>query len=291
MPQRITSSMLVLCLSLAVLLSLPLNAGAQTKFKTIDVPGSTETDANGINTAGTIVGFYIDSAGATHGFSSAAGKFKSINIPNSSSTLVYGINDANAMVGWFSDATTGITHGFMFAAGKATKIDPPGSTFTNAWSINSAGVIVGTYIGSDSVFHGFVDTAGTYTSFDAPGATLTEILGINNKNQMVGIYLDSAAVQHGFTLVGTKFTSFDYPMTGVNVTAADRINDSGEIVGLYGTNGSAGPFMGYTRLGKTFTSVLFPNSTETRVRGVNNGGMIVGRYTDTSGHIHGMEAQ
>ena len=50
---------------------------------------------------------------------------------------------------------------------------------------------------------------------------------------------------------------------------------------------SSGPFSGYTKVGTTFTSVTFPGSTETRVRGINNAGTIVGRYTDSNGVIHG----
>ena len=71
------------------------------------------------------------------------------------------------------------------------------------------------------------------------------------------------------------------------VTATDRINDGGEIVGLFGTN-TAGPFTGYSRnAAKKFHQIVFPGSTETRCRGLNNLGIVVGRYTDAAGVIHG----
>jgi hypothetical protein len=38
-------------------------------------------------------------------------------------------------------------------------------------------------------------------------------------------------------------------------------------------------------------SVSFPGSTETRVRGLNNFGEIVGRYTDSAGVVHGYSAK
>ena len=85
-------------------------------------------------------------------------------------------------------------------------------------------------------------------------------------------------------LAGTQFKSVDYP--GAGVTATDRINDSGELVGLEGAS-SAGPFSGYTRIRGTFATVTFPGATETRVRGLNNAGVLVGRYTDTANKIHG----
>ena len=70
------------------------------------------------------------------------------------------------------------------------------------------------------------------------------------------------------------------------MTATDRVNDTGEIVGLFGTN-VAGPFKGYRRIGATYTTIVFPGSTETRCRGLNNAGMITGRYTGTDGNLHG----
>ena len=108
---------------------------------------------------------------------------------------------------------------------------------------------------------------------------------------MVGLYLDSNSQQHGFLLQnGTTFTTIDPP--GSNTTAADRINDSGTIVGLFCPSTTCtqntGPFQGYQKKGSTFSKINFPSATETRCRGLNNAGVIVGRYTDSAGAIHGM---
>ena len=296
MSTRSTTKFLAICVTLALAASMAATqAQAQLTFTTVDVPGAMETDINDINTAGTLVGTYCTGdicpatgTGTPQAFMKLNGKLKKITVPNSTGSYAYGINDAGDVVGWYVDQS-GITHGYLLKSGKFTKIDPPGSTLTNAWGINTAGVIVGTYIGTDGVYHGFVDNAGTYTTFDAPnGSLLTQLTGVNNKNQMVGIYFDPSSVQHGFTLAGTKFTSFDFP--GASVTAGDKISDLGEIVGLHGTS-SSGPFSGYTKKGPTYADVAAPNSTETRVRGLNNAGVITGRYTDSSGKIHGFTAQ
>jgi hypothetical protein len=37
-------------------------------FVSFDYPGATATNARGINSRGDVVGFYVDSAGKTHGF-------------------------------------------------------------------------------------------------------------------------------------------------------------------------------------------------------------------------------
>ncbi len=132
-----------------------------------------------------------------------------------------------------------------------------GSTLTNLWDINNDGTMVGTYVGTDGLFHGFTFVGTTYTTIDVPGgSTLTEVTGVNNNNQMVGIYFDSASAQHGFTLAAGKYKPVNYP--GALVTAVDRINDSGELVGLFGAS-SSGPFTGYTRVGTTYTAVTFPD--------------------------------
>ena len=146
------SLFLALCLSVVVLFAFTvpkLHAqGNAPIFTTIDVPGAAETDANGINTKGVIVGFDCLTDLCANGAASQAwvqinGTFKFLKPPGSTSALAYGINDANQVVGWYIDSA-GITHGYKFSKGKYTKIDPPGTELTNAWSINSAGTVVGT---------------------------------------------------------------------------------------------------------------------------------------------------
>jgi probable HAF family extracellular repeat protein len=284
----------VVCFSLVLLTALTYAQAPAPTFTTVDISGAMETAVNDINTAGTILVGYDcknDLCDAPHvGIAQAwvmiNGTVKMLKPPGSTQARAYGVNDHNQVVGWYIDASS-VTHGFMFSGGTYTTIDPPGATLTNAWSINNAGEIVGAYTDSSGVFHGFIDNAGTFTTFNAPnGAILTELTGINTTNQMVGIYDDSASTEHGFTLVGTHFTDVTFPGTGIAVTATDRINDSGEIVGLESTSVS-GPFKGYSRKGTKYTTILFPASTETRCRGLNNAGEVVGKYTDAAGLIHG----
>src|SRR5215469_16577280 len=185
MPLKRFSPFLAVCFTLAVSLALTvpqLHAqGDAPIFTTIDVPGAVETDANDVNTAGTVVGFSVDSAGIATGFSLSNGTFTSIAFPGATHTLVYGINDGGVTVGWYVDSA-GISHGFKRSASgsKTATIDPPGSTRTNAWSINNSGTIVGTYVDSAGFFHGFTLAGGTYTTFDAPGSNLTEFTGVNS---------------------------------------------------------------------------------------------------------------
>jgi hypothetical protein len=252
----------------------------------LDYPNAFETDANDVNNNGVIVGFYVDTSGVDHGFTRINGNLSSVDVPGSIGTLLYGVSLSHA-VGWYTDSS-GVTHGFSVTpAGKVTTIDPPGTTMTDAWSINSSGTVVGAYTDSSGVYHGFILSNGKYTSFDAPGGSiLTEITGINDEGAITGIFDDSTGVEHGFVQYKGKFNQIDYPINGVAATATDRINASGEIVGLYGTS-TSGPFSGYQAKNGVFTTITFPGSFETRTRGLNDKGVVVGRYTDQSGVIHG----
>src|SRR5262245_34307790 len=285
----------VLCCAFVFLVALTVarvHAQRAPIFTTVDFAGAVETDVNDINKNGVLVGYQCsdalcDSGGTAQAWAQVNGNFRNVHIPGATQSRAYGINDKNQIVGWYNDAA-GITHGYLFDKGTVTTLDPPGSTLTNAWSVNNAGIIVGTFVDTSGVFRGFILRNGQYKIYDAPnGALMTEITAINNHNQIGGIYFDSGSVQHGFTLVGQTFTDVSFPRQGVVVTAVDRINDSGDLVGLWGTN-TGGPFQGYLRVGTQYTAVNFPGSTETRCRGINNAGVITGRYTGSDGNIHGM---
>lgn len=273
---------------LSIALSLTLSAlPAWAQLKSFDAPNAFETDCNGVNNNGIVVGFSVDATTfLNRGFFIQGGRFHMVDV-GVNGTFLYGINNNNQATGWYVDST-GFTHGMVVDQQRHLKtIDPPGSAMTNAWSINDAGVVVGAYQDSGGVFHGFSLTGNTYKTIDAPnGATLTETLGINNHGDMVGIFDDSSGVEHGYAITGGKFIQIDDPAAGGIVTATDRVNDSGEFVGLWGTS-TSGPFSGYHARQKSFVTITFPGSFETRTRGLNNSGVVAGRYTDQNGVIHG----
>jgi uncharacterized membrane protein len=73
------------------------------------------------------------------------------------------------------------------------------------------------------------------------------------------------------------FTTLDYP--GAVFTAADDINNGGEVVGWYvDTSGITHGFVVDTESGE-WTSIDFPGAPYSSVYGINDRGDIVGRYT------------
>ena len=86
--------------------------------KTLDFPGSTFTQALGLNNNGQVVGVYIDASGHSHGFvySIATGTFTEVDDPlGVNTTTVNGINDFGSLVGFYTDAN-GNTDGFVATA-------------------------------------------------------------------------------------------------------------------------------------------------------------------------------
>lgn len=179
--------------------SFPAAAGGYS-FTTFDVPGSTSTDARGINDAGAIVGDFNGAGEAL--VRNPDGTFTTFSVPGATNSLrAYGINNTNVIAGSYGDAAG--SHGFVRSAdgNTITKFDVAGGIVgsTVALGINDNGQSVG-FFTTGSGTHGFLRSAdGTaFTTLDAPGATtFTEAWGVNDGGMIVGLFNDATGV-HGF---------------------------------------------------------------------------------------------
>jgi len=70
---------------------------------TLRVPGSTFTQALGLNNEGQVVGDYVDAAGFMHGFVFNGATYLTVDPPGSTATTINGINDKGQIVGFFVD--------------------------------------------------------------------------------------------------------------------------------------------------------------------------------------------
>ena len=149
----------------------------------------------GVNDFDIAVGFYIDTAGAMHGYVyGIAGGFFSLNIddPNGvGTTTAAAINNRDQIAGFYVDTATGVTHGFF-------------------------------------------ESGGVFKTIDAPGVTATSLLGLNNFGIAVGFDSDTAMQMHGIicNVVTAKCQTLDDP-NGIGTTTFDGLNDLGQIVGFY----------------------------------------------------------
>ncbi len=117
-------------------------------FEVYTIPGATGgAQATGINNAGNVCGFFIDSSNVSHGWLQIQGHFTVLNYPGSTGTSASGLNNKGSVVGFWTDSSGG-THGFVYnvTAATFTNVDDPsgvGNTLVNG--INDNGVLVGFY--------------------------------------------------------------------------------------------------------------------------------------------------
>ncbi|KAJ3143192.1 hypothetical protein HK100_003870 [Physocladia obscura] len=113
----------------------------------LNVPGSTNTQAFGININRDVVGSFVDAEGVTHGFiatgaNTATPTYQSIDHPSAvNSTILNGINDQGYIVGFYLDAG-GNTNGVLATPGGtgSTSIAPGSGIATIATSSSASTV-------------------------------------------------------------------------------------------------------------------------------------------------------
>lgn len=257
-------------------------------FTTIDAPGSVNTYVSGINSDGTIVGYYTDSSSNNHSFLKTSGiaGYTTFSFPGASgTTFVSGINDSGKVAGSYSDSS--VFHGFLGAPGSLNSIDVPGRSRTIVEGVNNVGQVVGRYTVDASNSHGFFGTSnGGFTSFDVTGASFTFVQGINDTGQIVGYYTDASSIVHGYYRAAGTGVITAIGFVGATTTEAYGINAAGEIVGFYDdVNGRHG----FLDAAGSFTTVDVAGATSTIARGINASGQITGIYNDAAG-THGFIA-
>ncbi len=210
------------------------------EFNSIDFPGASYTEANGISPRGDVIGDYagtLTGSGPHHGFVlSREGTFTTIDYPAATSTFAWGMNSRGDILGSYTFADN-VNHNFVMIANQFSAIgqfitldDVPGATVTGVIAI-TGGDIVGVYESADKLFHGYLLSDGQITTVDGPGSpTYTNATGINSRGEMVGRYI-VGGVTHAYLLSGGQMNTIDYP--GATFTGATGISTNGDIIGRY----------------------------------------------------------
>ncbi|HVS90306.1 MAG TPA: hypothetical protein VHF01_19045 [Candidatus Acidoferrum sp.] len=210
------------------------------KFSVVNVPDSFDTDANGINNLGTIVGTYAaknldGTQGLDHGYIKNKTGYHTLADPPAGLTFpdFNAINDENDIVGVVS--TNAGNRGFLLDDGVYTPLDCGGSD-TEANGINANEDIVGQCRDSVLGVRAFLLHNGVYHTFDAPGAVNGTIAyGINAFGDISGTYRDANFLDHGFVvehLLGTRiWKTVNHPGATVMETTVFGINKQGHLAG------------------------------------------------------------
>jgi hypothetical protein len=148
------------------------------------------------------------------------------------------------------------------------------------------GLVVGQYteyVGGLPGFidHGFVYDGSTFKTIDVPGDFRTQLYGVNDVGTIVGCVTAGrfgTVGCSGFSYDNGAFSFFEVPGTD-DFTVPLAINDGALIVG-------ASALGAFAYDGLSFSTFNVPGGSFTEAHGVNDAGIIVGRYNGDEG-IHG----
>jgi len=212
-------------------------------YITLNPPGSDASVAFSINASGDVVGDYgVENSQAVFLYSS--GSYTTLAILGAT-VAAQQINNSGQIVGEYAASSSSQLNGYLYANGGYIALAPPNSAFSLALGINESGQVVG-YYGVNgvpppdfsSIEYGFLYDNGAYTTLDFPGSDESFALAINDSGQIVGDW-ELGLSEYGFLYNDGIYTILDvpnqsnYPTTFTELT---DINDSGEIVGIYGTS-------------------------------------------------------
>jgi hypothetical protein len=231
------------------------------------------SEAYGVNSQGSIVGRYVDQAGASHGYLLTPTSIQRIDYPGASETSLSQINDAGVIVGLYIDSI-GVAHGFKLEGGQFSTIDFPGALETLAYDINLNGDIVGEYFGAGFQSHGFLFRNATFSTIDIPFHRTNVATSINSDGQIAGFTSVQFGAESGFPTLGFlmsgKRTS-DVVFPGANETFPWDINNLSMMTGIF-TNSNS-----YDSGFVTINGL--PYEVYGHVYGLDDSNGIVGSYT------------
>ncbi len=205
------------------------------------------------------------------------------------STTPFGINQNGDIAGDFVDSS-GVTRGFIrFRNGSFSgPLVEPNDTanFTRGLGINDAQTVTGDFFNTaDNVFHGFFLIGGVFTQFDFGAGLSTNVTGLNDAGDFVGIFGSITQANQAFVSIGGTSTVISVP--GAVTSEADGINRFDRVVGV--SSSDAVNFHGFLREanGVILTPFDFPGAASTLFRGINDRSLVVGRYINGDGSVHG----
>ncbi len=227
----------------------PAHAASTPPYLSFAVPHSAGTYPLSINKDLTITGYYIDTAGNTHGFVRYFdGHIDTIDVPGGVLTKPVSINAAGIVTGYYEVEYEGALVPLGFTRDRYGDVITFGDTsffglLTQPVAINNSGEIAGNFpslgLGSFSFVRSATGTVETFSITDG-AAYSTFLTGLNAGGAVVGYGgSDDLATAQGFLWngvppvpgLGSGYTEISFP--GSTGTFPTGINKNGEIVGCY----------------------------------------------------------
>jgi len=212
-------------------------------------------------------------------------------------TTLNGISNSNAVVGFVT--ANGANANFVrSASGAVTTFNVGDAAAGMATAVNTSGAIVG---GANN--NGFLLKSGVQSVVAPPSSANSIALGINDSGATVGQYTPTNApppvpggvsAAPGFLNVNGTFTSI-FPTTNGAIVNVQGINNNGQAIGFYSTDGTTQHGFLYTVATKQTTLLADPVTPRTvsgglvltQFLGLNDNGEAVGYYQTTNGSQFG----
>jgi probable HAF family extracellular repeat protein len=250
------------------------------QFTTFDAPGTSDTEAYGINNPGVVPGFYVVQ-GRAHGFVWRNGSLMTVDHPDARNTLLGDVNEPGLVVGNYGPFDLQHAATYDIRTGTWTTLpDVPNLPMNIGNGINPQGIAVGSAaMGNLNVTFNSVAwiwDGREYSFFNVPGAAGfgTTAGGINAPGQVAGYFQDANGSFHGFLKDGSTFTQIDVP--GAKDTFGYAINSRTDLAGWYVDQ--QGVEHGFVLSGGNFTTIDVPGSLGTLVTGINQKGELAGLW-------------
>jgi hypothetical protein len=220
-------------------------------------------------------------------------RFTEITLPGPGYAL--GINDNGLVTGIYIDPATGDYFSFFIERGVLTTgISLSGAPITTLGPANNRGVEIGNF-GDDTEQQAVMYDVrrGTFTLLpEIPNVTLNEGNSINDAGHAVGNAWEGGDFNNGGTGLeqnwiwdGRDYNFFTLPVANQGVYSGG-INNRDQVSGYYIDNVTGFPH-GFLKDGPNFTTLDAPGAVYTLAFGINNQGLVVGRWVGTDGGHHG----
>lgn len=258
------------------------------QYETIAVEGASFTTVQGINSDGSMVGWYVK-GGVTRGFLLSDGNFTTIDFQdpdNPDNPVVYtdarGIGPNGEIVGTYrlSGEPAGLAfHGYRRTPeGAVVPVRYEGHRYEILQRILPDGTILGCRHDNDLMDSMRGISVGRVASTETALHASMHNGATPSGGRIVGLYtnMDAGNRQEGYLLENDVVTPLLFP--GSQQTAAWDVNPRGDIVGNY--RDATGRNRAFLRHAGRYLSVDFPGATVTITRawGINAAGDIVGHY-------------
>jgi uncharacterized membrane protein len=256
-------------------------AEPEYEYETIDLPGASITNPQGINAEGHIVGAYVQ-GGVTRGFVLKDGVAETIVVEGAGFTFARGIGPDGTIVGnWRPTGVNNPVVSFGFkrnSDGIITTVGFAGKTHVIPQRVLADGTILGCAHENDLMDSMIGVTMNTSADEAVDLFASMHNGGTPNGRNIIGLYtnMDAGNRGEGYLISDGQFTPLVVPNS--RFTAAWDMNARRDVVGVYQSQDNR--FHGFVLTEGGYTTLDFPalGVTATRAFGINARGDVVGHY-------------